>query len=335
MLLRRPPRPHRRGTARVMSAEKFRVRPFVDSDEAAVRGLLSQTLGWRDDEYHRDLFRWKHYDNPFGRSYGLVAEAGGEVVGVRLFLRWEFRLDGEVVRAVRAVDTATHPAHQGRGIFRSLTQAALEELQHDGVGFVFNTPNEQSRPGYLKLGWRVIGQLPARVRPADVRAVGRLLRARAPADLHSLPTSSGRPVEAAQTVVGSPVGDKPADGTVTTNRSSAYLAWRYGNPLQAYRVWQESTDSQGLVFRLRARGPSTEVVAADPPAAAGAAVPGVGGLLRETGASHVLGLGAGPRVRCSLPLPRAGPLLVARPLARMPPLDVTEWQLTMGDVELF
>lgn len=321
-----------------MSAEPFRIRPFAQSDEPAVRGLLGATLGWRDDQYHRDLFRWKHYDNPFGPSYGLVAEAGGEVVGVRLFLRWEFSVDGEVVRAVRAVDTATHPAFQGRGIFRSLTERALEELEGEGIGFVFNTPNDQSRPGYLKLGWRVIGQLPALVRPTGLRAVGRILRARAPADLRSLSTSSGRPAEAAHSldqVARSSAGGTQPSGAVTTNRSSAYLAWRYGNPVHGYRVWQEPADSQGLVFRLRARGHATELVAADPPAGAGDAVAGVGRLLRETGASHLLGLGAGPRVRYSLPLPRAGPLLVARALARTPPLAIDEWRLTMGDVELF
>ena len=83
--------------------------------------------------------------------------------GFRTLMRWEF-LDGErVVRAVRAVDTATHPDYQGRSIFTRLTLHALDELVAEGVEFVFNTPNEQSRPGYLKMGWQVVGQLPTAV----------------------------------------------------------------------------------------------------------------------------------------------------------------------------
>ncbi len=41
------------------------------------------------------------------------------MIGFRTFLRWEFEDAGRVVRAVRAVDTATHPDHRGRGIFRA------------------------------------------------------------------------------------------------------------------------------------------------------------------------------------------------------------------------
>ncbi len=84
----------------------------------------------------------------------------GQVIGFRMLLLWRFRRGDEAVTAVRAVDTATHPDHQGRGIFRALTTVAVDELRDEGVGFVFNTPNDQSRPGYLKMGWVDIGRPP-------------------------------------------------------------------------------------------------------------------------------------------------------------------------------
>lgn len=71
-----------------------------------------------------------------------------------MFLRWKFDVPGEgTISAVRAVDTATHPDWQGSGIFTRLTLGALDELRDDGLDVVFNTPNDQSRPGYLKMGW--------------------------------------------------------------------------------------------------------------------------------------------------------------------------------------
>ena len=45
----------------------------------------------------------------------------------------------------------------GRGVFRALTMHALDELHARGVSFVFNTPNDQSRPGYMNMGWRPVG----------------------------------------------------------------------------------------------------------------------------------------------------------------------------------
>lgn len=62
---------------------------------------------------------------------------GETVVGFRTMLRWNFAGPDDILRrAVRAVDTATHPAHQRRGIFRALTA--------EGVEFVFTTPNDNA-----------------------------------------------------------------------------------------------------------------------------------------------------------------------------------------------
>ena len=76
----------------------------------------------------------------------LVAEADGRIVGLRAFMRWEFAAGDRRFRAVRAVDTATHPDYQGQGIFSRLTLEALDALR-DQADFVFNTPNEKSLPG--------------------------------------------------------------------------------------------------------------------------------------------------------------------------------------------
>ena len=113
-----------------------------------------------------DLFAWKHLDNPFGRSIILVADAGGTIAGLRAFMRWELTTpDGATLRCVRAVDTATHPDFQRRGIFSRLTEAAVEAAREDGVDLIFNTPNEKSGAGYLKMGWQEVGPIGVMVRP--------------------------------------------------------------------------------------------------------------------------------------------------------------------------
>ena len=135
--------------------------------------------------------------------------------------------------AARAVDTATDPDFQGRGIFTRLTLEALDALPADGVDMVFNTPNAQSLPGYLKMGWEEVGRLAAAVRPTRWRFVRVVGTARRPASREFVPS-----------VVGVPAGDGLADhGAVdrlleaapaplglATRRSGRYLQWRYGNP---------------------------------------------------------------------------------------------------------
>lgn len=130
--------------------------------------LVKDTLGNEGAVRKTEAFwRWKHEDNHFGSSYGLYArdETQALAVGLRVLMRWQYRTTaGQVLRAVRAVDTATHPAYQRLGIFSKLTRQAVEDLKQEGVDFIFNTPNAQSLPGYLKMGWQVVAKWPLYIR---------------------------------------------------------------------------------------------------------------------------------------------------------------------------
>jgi GNAT superfamily N-acetyltransferase len=324
---------------------ELELRRFEWSDEPGVLELLQASLGWLPDDDHTRFFRWKHMENAFGPSPAWVAVdpcGRGRIVGFRAFLRWEFVLGGGVVRAVRAVDTATHPASQGRGVFARLTLHAIDELRRDGVSFVFNTPNDRSRPGYLMMGWQPVGRLPVLVRPRSVPSLIRLARSRGPAEKWSVPTRAGRPVAdvlagilAARGSIEALVPHGRPDELVT-RRSVDYLRWRYGFEPLGYRA---VVGPGGVViFRLRRRGPALEAAVCEELAPASE----LGGLLRavlrETGADHAVRLGGGGRPRAGfVPLPGQGPTLVWRTVApdeaAMP--ELSSWRLTLGDVELF
>ena len=154
----------------------LQVRPYVAADEPAVLALLVGALGEGPSGARTpDFFRWKHLENPFGESLLLVAELDGEIVGLRAFLRWGFTLGDRSLRAVRAVDTATREDQRGKGIFSTLTKAALAELRTD-TDLVFNTPNGSSRPGYLKMGWQEVGRVPVWIKVRRPVAFARGLR---------------------------------------------------------------------------------------------------------------------------------------------------------------
>src|SRR6478735_9586729 len=130
-------------------ADELDVRRADRGDLDGILALARAALGWTDSD--SSFLEWKHLENPFGASPMWDATDDERVVGFRTFVRWEFlRPDGHVVRAARAVDTATDPAYQGRGIFTRLTLEGLEHLPSDGVQLIFNTPNAKSLAGYLK-----------------------------------------------------------------------------------------------------------------------------------------------------------------------------------------
>ncbi len=234
--------------------------------------------------------------------------------------------------AVRAVDTATHPEYRGRGLFQALTLQALDELTQDGVDFVFNTPNDQSRPGYLKMGWQVVGRLPIAARVSGPVSAVRMLRARTPARLWSEPCTAGQAVDEVVVVGARDGGDRAgAPGGLRTDRDDAFLRWRYGFPALHYRAWAPDSGGPAVVFRVRRRGPATELAVVD---SFGPGSPRVGRLLRRASADYAVGLGR-TRPAASVPVPNQGPLLTWKGLARseMPPLG--RWDLGLGDVELF
>jgi hypothetical protein len=323
-------------------ATGVRMRRATPEDDAAILGLLSRTLGWENDDRHRSLFAWKHRENPYGPSPGWVAFDDEGLVGARLFMRWAFRTRSDLITAVRAVDTATDPRAQRQGIFRALTMRGVEELSATGVGWVFNTPNDQSAPGYESMGWQRVGRLPVAFRP-EVRGIPRLVFARRPADLWSLPTSAG---DEAQLVLEDAAALEELSGSVPTGRSrvhtdrtAAYLRWRYGAGPVTYRaLLHGSTVQQGVVFfRLRRRGPAAEAVIAD------VLIPGGDRrvaarlcrlALQAAAADYGVGIGSA-RPAGWIPIPSVGPLLMWRALACHEPPPSNDWQLTTGDIELF
>ncbi|GGI05324.1 GNAT family N-acetyltransferase [Egicoccus halophilus] len=318
-------------------ADELEVREAVDTDLPQLLELLQSSLGWVPDAQYADFYHWKHHDNPFGRSPAWVATDGDRIVGLRVWLRWRFT-DGERTwDAVRAVDTATHPDHQGRGIFRRLTTSSLEVLREQGVAHVFNTPNEQSRPGYLKMGWQQVGRLPVGVRFRSPAAALGAVRARVPADKWSLPATVGEraaEVLADDVRLGRLLAATRLRG-IATELSPAFLRWRYGFGPLHYRGLQE--DDGLVLFRLRRRGPATECVVghllATDDAVAGRLLRR---MARETRADQVLQIAARPHLRGGfLPLSGGGPILTWRALASTPMPPLGAWDLTMGDVELF
>lgn len=316
------------------------VRRADHSDDAAVLALLRETMGWDAGGHDEDFFWWKHRANPFGESPAWLALHEGEVVGYRTFLRWTFLDEADKeLRCLRAVDTVTHPDHRGRGIFRLLTLEAVADLTREGDAWIFNTPNDQSRPGYLKMGWTVNRRLPVGAMPRRFGSAGVMLRSREPAELWSQETTAGLDAAAAladDEVAAALLLHAPSTG-VRTRRSPEYLRWRtaYG-PLRYRLVLASDSDPSrgGLVFRVRRRGRALEAAIIEelvPDSLTGARL--VRQVLAETGADYAIGLARRRRVGL-VPLPGQGPILTTRPLSRTPPAP-GDWALTLGDVELF
>jgi hypothetical protein len=159
-----------------------------------------------------------------------------------------------------------------------------------------------------------------------------------PAELWSVPSDVAQPAAALladDTVTG--MVSAPADAAaVTTRRTPAFLRWRYGFAPLDYRALRDERAGGVAFFRLRQRGPATEatlddVLTANRPARR-ALVRAVAGFDRV---DYVAALASSLGRDGSFPLQRFGPMLTARLVAAVTIPPLANWQLCLGDIELF
>ena len=302
------------------SSPEFTIRPFEDSDLPAVLDLLKASLGETPVLQRTEaLFRWKHFDNPFGRSILLLATHGDQIASLRAFMRWDLTTpDGARLHCVRPVDTATHPDYQRMGLFRRLTEQAIDIARADGVDLIFNTPNPQSGAGYVKMGWTIVGRLGVLARPA---------------------VGSGSGFTAPDHEYAGWLPRRPARG-LATHESDAYRQWRFlSHPTAEYTTFGDDRGMCVVRWNVR-KGRRERIISAlygDPRRALRRAVSVPG--CRYTVAWFPPGTPERATLvrRGIVPIPRLHSLtLAARPLHELPldPTILSNWDLGLSDLEL-
>ena len=313
--------------------ETLTIRPMVDSDLPGVLNTLRAALGETallrrtPEQWH-----WKHTLNPFGQSIVVVAVDGDRVAAVRPFMRWRLAIpNGGQLSCVRAVDTAVHPDFQRRGLFRSLNVAALELAEADGVDLVFNTPNAQSRPGYLKQGWRDVGPIGVMIRPS--------LRMLTKHSDDGLPEVDDI-LPGAERATGIMTSDRSPLG-LRTVRSEAYWKWRFEQHPTASYLRVDSAGSTA-VLRVNRRNGRDELIVSELMGASSRRA--IAATAKRSRASYLVGwfsqgsperrqaFGAG-----MIAVPGVTALnLVAKPVSQLEidVFDKANWDLALSDLEL-
>lgn len=315
---------------------QYDIRPARADDLSGILETLKAALG-ETSLLRRtpELWAWKHIHNPFGRSIVLVAEANGTIAGVRAMMRWHLvTTDGRTLSCLRPVDTATHPDFSRMGIFRQMTMTVLDIARAEGVDLVFNTPNQKSRPGYLKMGWREVATLGSLVRP-------RLGRAFVPAEGEIPSMSTVAPGVTRVFDASTSALDRPPLG-LRTPRSEQYLQWRFGGHPTAPYGWVPSQSGGGLMARVGTRRGRTELVVSDLLGHPDAAI--IRDVARRSPVRYLAGwFSPGSPERATairggmVPVPWLKTLnLVALPLSDLDVdvFDLRSWDLSTSDLEL-
>lgn len=244
---------------------EYTIRAFRSDDVAGFLRLFSTVFG----DNGRDWFAWKYRTNPYVDHIPIiVAERDGELVGARPFFALQMAVGGEHRLALQPCDTMVHPDHRRNGLFTRMTERAIDRYESGKPAFFFNFPNHRSLPGYLKLGWHPIGQIPRCYRFHNMAAVLqstletpgahlagevcsplvtgynklRGMTAGATADV-SVRREDGLPASDLASVYRRSIPD-----AIHAVRDERFYGWRFGNPNYEYTTYLcADSDPIGLV----------------------------------------------------------------------------------------
>jgi len=206
------------------------IRKANNDDIPAIISVLKAGLGEGVVKKNTNNWLYKHVLNPFGKSIVFVAETDNKIVGVRAFMQWQWQKSNNKFTAWRAVDTATHPDYQRRGIFKQLTLRALKEAEKYPDSFIFNTPNQNSKPGYLKLGWKPVNKIPVTLIPTFVY----------PGYYSNKKFKLHQNWEQIENICQKHNEKQRNENKFFTPKSTNYLKWRYSeNPIQEYHFYSD------------------------------------------------------------------------------------------------
>lgn len=102
--------------------------------------------------YTEKQFKQKYIDNIYGKSVVEVVYIDGEPVAARGL--WRNDING--VAAYQPGDTCVNEVCRGKGIFTEMTKRSIAMLSPDDL--IYNFPNQNSFPGYMKMGWKLVGE---------------------------------------------------------------------------------------------------------------------------------------------------------------------------------
>lgn len=243
----------------------IRIRPSKEPDIPRILDLLNGVFS--NQEYFGisrtlEWWNWKYERNVFGKSTIMIAEDNDQIVGARIFWAWDFVCRGQILKAYQPVDTVIHPGYQGQGLFTKLTVKALKQATEIGADLLFNFPNQNSLPGYLKLGWNYVAKLSWLVKPLRPFHLLKNLKNKEKAT----PVELDEKYRITPEMCDGLLERESFDGLLRTRQSKEFLWWRYEeNLFFKYGALQvtEGRKKLSAIFEVNQKGTRIEMIIVD------------------------------------------------------------------------
>jgi hypothetical protein len=211
---------------------------FLDQDASLsseeVASLFTATF---QRPFNHTYWQWRFYDNPVCRGKPQIAYArtDGMVIAYYAVSPILVNAGGKVVKGALSNMTMTHPAFEGKGLFRSLAKLLYDVLEAEQYRMVLGFPNFRSHYSFVThLGWRNISEVVLLILKQEV-ALAMIKKL-------DLSQTKVRWVDLSERIIeeisGSFAEGLPLDdGLMSARRDPEWLWWRIGlHPAHRYKV---------------------------------------------------------------------------------------------------
>jgi GNAT superfamily N-acetyltransferase len=111
-----------------------------------------------------EYLSWLYLHNPDGHAFGFDAREGDVLAAQYVCIPAQANIDGQLMRVLLSLNTATHPQFQGKGLFTKLAAMTYEAAEAAGYAGVYGVANANSTPGFVrKLDFQLVRPLEAMV----------------------------------------------------------------------------------------------------------------------------------------------------------------------------
>lgn len=142
---------------------KFELVSIDDSSLHKYKDLLRTTFP-SAFKFTAEFLKWQYSENPLGNVVGFNAFFEDTLVAHYVTLPVISKVFDREEKGLLSLNTATHPAHQGKKLFTKLAEKTYEYAFSQGYKYVYGVANANSSHGFVKnLGFQHVAQLTTKV----------------------------------------------------------------------------------------------------------------------------------------------------------------------------
>ena len=133
--------------------QTWSIRAYQKGDEEQIFELVKVVENVPEKERWLKGWKWMFVDNSVGASIIWLAERDTKIVGQYPVIMENLQVEDKIVKGAQLIDTITHPEYRRQGIFSTLGEKVLTEIENGETHLVYCFPTQQVYPLHMKFGW--------------------------------------------------------------------------------------------------------------------------------------------------------------------------------------